>query len=302
MKRMRKTLGIGIHNGVPMEKYLADPCASPSLSSSIAHTLITQSPYHAWFNHKRLNKKYVKESNGHFDFGTAAHSFILEGAQDFVVIDAEDYRKKEVKEQRDTARNEGKTPILAEQYNDVLAMAKAFHSFVDKCPDLQGVFQRGKPEQTGIWKEGKTWFRIRMDWLTDTHDLIINYKTSENANPENFVRGNLINFGYDLQAAFYLRGLRALSKKAQTANYIWIVQEIKSPYAVSFIGFGDQMADIANRKVERAIALWNECIAKKSWPSYSPRVAWASLPTWAVQRFEEYEASQGLLTSSEQLQ
>jgi hypothetical protein len=296
------TLGIGIHDKIPAEVYHTDPCKLPSLSASIAHIMLSQSPHHAQFNHPRLNKLYRKESNGHFDLGTAAHEYILEGSKNsFVVIDAKDYATKSAREQRDMARTNGRTPILAKKLAEVMLMAEIFHIEVEKCPDLRGVFKRGKPEQTAVWCEDGIWLRSRYDWLTNNHDIIVNYKTAEDANPDSFIRGPLVNFGYDLQAEFYIRGLRTLSDRAHMAKYIWVVQEVRPPYAVSIVGYSDQMADTAHRKVEHAIALWKECTTKNIWPSYPNRVAWAYLPDYAVRRWEEYEATQGLITSSEQL-
>lgn len=288
----------GLHYGIPAEVYHADPCPKPSLSSSIAQVLVTQSPIHAWYQHPRLNKKYVAREKERFDLGSAAHAYILEGAAGAIeVIDAENYRSNDAKDARDNARAVGKIPILAHQMAELKRMVDSFFDAVERCDDLRGIFQRGKPEVTGIWKEGKQWIRSRYDWLTDDHDIIADYKTtSESAEIETFLRGPLANYGYDLRAAFYLRGLKALSDKAKKTRFVWIVQEINEPYDVSFVGYSDHMAQIAERKVERAIALWNQCATKKSWPGYEKRIAWADLPSYAEQRFAMWEAMQdGLL-------
>lgn len=305
MKRKPKNskLGVGLHYGIPAAVYHADPCLKPSLSSSIAQILITQSPRHAWFNHPRLNKKYAPQEKEKFDLGSAAHAYILEGAQGAIeVIDAENYRGKDAQEQRDSARESGKIPILAHQMSALKKMVDEFFEAVERCADLRGIFQRGKPEVTGVWQEGekrqKLLMRERLDWLTDEHDFIIDYKTAENADIESFLRGPLSNLGYDLKAAFYLRGLKALNGRVEKTNFVWIVQETSEPYAVSFVGYGEHMAEVAERKVERAISLWRECVSKKSWPGYYPRIAWADLPTFAEQRFSMFEAVQdGLLTA-----
>lgn len=307
----------GLHYGIPAEVYHADPCMKPSLNATIANIIITQSPRHAWCAHPRLNKKYVPRERENFDLGKAAHAYILEGAEGALqIIDAENYRKDDAKDQRDIARAAGKIPILAHQMVDLKKMVDEFFDAVERCADLRGVFQRGKPEVTGIWKEGKQWMRSRYDWLTDDHDLIIDYKTTENADIEAFTRGPLANLGYDLKAAFYLRGLKVLcgdkgsdnykikepdgyerTIKVEKINFVWIVQETEEPYAVSFVGYSDHMAEIAERKVERAIKLWGECVNKKSWPGYYPQIAWADLPAYAEQRFSMWEAIQdGLLT------
>ena len=56
------------------EEYHADPCPTPSLSSSIARTLLASSPHHAWWEHPRFNPGRVREEDEKFDLGTAAHA------------------------------------------------------------------------------------------------------------------------------------------------------------------------------------------------------------------------------------
>lgn len=299
MRKKKVKLGVGLHEGIPAEVYHADPCAKPSLSASIAQILITQSPRHAWCQHPRLNKNLVQRQNDKFDLGSAAHSYILEGEKDSLeVIDAESYRTKEAQALRDAARESGKIPVLPHQMADIKNMATEFFDAVERCPDLRGVFKRGKAEVTGVWKEGKDWMRDRYDWLTNEHDIVIDYKTSESADIESFLRGPLANLGYDLKAAFYLRGLKAITGRTEKTNFVWIVQETEEPYAVSFVGYGEHMAEIAERKVERAISIWQQCVKSKSWPGYPKQIAWSDLPTYAEQRFSMFEAIQdGLLAA-----
>jgi len=51
----------------------------PSLSRSVAHILLTQTPYHAWLAHPRLNPDYMPDEDSKFDIGTATHAMLLEG-------------------------------------------------------------------------------------------------------------------------------------------------------------------------------------------------------------------------------
>ena len=39
---------------IPATEYHADPCPEPSLSASVARTLIDRSPLHAWMKHPKL--------------------------------------------------------------------------------------------------------------------------------------------------------------------------------------------------------------------------------------------------------
>jgi len=275
---------------MPAIEYHKDPCLYPSLSASIAHILLTQTPEAAKNQHPRLNKTFQPKFKNEFDLGSAAHAIILEGNEKAIqVIDAEDWRKKETQQARDAARAEGKYPLLANRLKDVRAMVEKFWAKIEKNELIYKAMKNGKPEQTICWKEGKLYMRSRIDWLPNDRGVIIDYKTTENANRETFVRGPLVSQGYDMKGAFYLRGLSAIDGIKRDIPFIWIVQETSPPFDLSFVGMGNQMREVANRKVETAIKIWSECTSKDEWPGYSSEIFWAELPPFAVQRFEEFE-------------
>jgi hypothetical protein len=107
------------------EKYHADPCAVPSLSSSIIHILCSQSALHAWTAHPKLNPAAVQEEAQHFDIGKIAHALLLEGEWIAEVLDFDDWRTNKAKEAREIARLNGKVPILRKHWTDVEAMVQA---------------------------------------------------------------------------------------------------------------------------------------------------------------------------------
>ena len=269
--------------------YHADPCDAPSLSSSVAKILLDQSPLHAFMAHPRLNPDHEPDQRDDYDIGTACHALVLEGEDSIVIVDAEDWRTKVAKQQRDAARADGRIALLRKHYNDVLRMAVALHEEVvaSEPPSVLSM-KHGVPEQCLIWQERNgIWCRARPDWLRNDHRLIADYKTTTNAAPDAWIRSQLFGLGYDIQAAFYLRGLRAVF--GHDAAWRWVVQETKPPYAVSIIAPTPAVLALADKKVERAIAIWGECLKAGLWPGYGTRVAWADLPTWQEQKWLDRE-------------
>lgn len=265
--------------------YHADPCPSPSLSASIAHILLTQSPRHAWTAHPKLNPSAVHEESEQFDLGTAAHAYLLEGESNIVLIDAADYRKAETRVIRDQARREGKIPILRHRWDDVRAMATRARSQL-AAQEYPEPLTAGKAEQTLIWQEGDLWCRARLDWLHDDHTVIDDYKTTGgSAEPAAWIRGSLFANGYDLQAAWYARGVKALTQ--EEATFRFVVQENYPPYALSVVALGPDVLALAAQKVETALRLWRECLATNAWPGYPTRTCWAELPPWEEQRWAQ---------------
>lgn len=267
------------------ETYHADPCSEPSLSNSIACTLLTQSPKHAWLKHPRLNTSHKPDESARFDIGTAAHALLLEGsAAKICVVEADDWRTKAAKEQRDMARASGMTPILAKNNYALNSMVNAAKEYI-ATSELRGVFDQGKPEQTLIWKDDGIWCRSRLDWLSDDRKIILDYKTCESAEPEAFIR-HISRMQYDLQAAFYLRGLARQNEFTSLTKFVFLAQEIEAPYACSLIGLSNHLLDIAASKVDRAISLWKECLTTNKWPAYPTRICYAEPTAWQMAEHE----------------
>lgn len=274
---------------VSAAEYHADPAPTPSLSSSIARALLESSPRHAQHAHPRLNPEHAVDHDEKFDRGTAAHAYLLQGETGFVLIDAPDFRTAKAREQRAQAWLDGKTPLLRHRLDEVVAMAEAARYQLDRHEARPRPLTGGKAEQTLIWREGAVWCRARLDWLHDDARTIDDLKTSAaTAEPGGWIRRQLFGMGYDIQAAFYLRGLKAVA--GIDATFRFIVLENFAPYGLSVVALGPEAHELAARKVETAIALWAECLQRGTWPGYSTQTCWADLPPWEATRWAEREA------------
>lgn len=264
-------------------EYHADPAPTASLSSSIARELLASSALHAWFAHPRLNPAYQPKDDEKFDVGIAAHAFLLEGESGFVIIEAPDWRTKAAKEARAVARLAGKIPLLADRWGDVQAMAVAARQQLDAHEDPPRPLAGGKPEQTLVWQEDGAWCRARLDWLHDDRKTIDDYKTtSASANPEVWSR-TLFGAGQEIQAAFYLRGLKAIT--GLEATFRFVVQENFAPYALSVIGLSPEALELGARKVTYALRLWRECLTSGVFPGYPTQTCYADVPPWESARW-----------------
>lgn len=279
------TLTDGVYD-IPAEDYHADPCPAPSLSSSIAKIILTRTPRHAWQAHPRLNPAFEPDTDDKFDLGSAAHALMLGDPRKFAVIDAADWRTKEAKSARDAARADGKIPLLAEQWTRVQSMVAAGLEHLSQHADAASAFTNGKPEQTLIWREGDIWCRARLDWLPDTGPIFDDYKSTEqSADPDAWSR-ILFNLGFDIQAAFYRRGIRAL-KLHDNPIFRFIVQETGDPFALSAISLTPSATDLADRKAAEAITRWQICLQHDRWPAWPPHTCYIDAPAWQESAFME---------------
>jgi hypothetical protein len=277
----------GIH-AIPLVDYIADPAPEPSLSASIAHTLITQSPIHAFVQHPRLNKGRIDTGSTKMDIGTIVHGIVLEGDESrLVVVEADDWRTKVAKETRDEARLAGLVPVLAGDLGMIHEIVAAAKSAIANS-ELVSAFTPvvGKAEQTLLWQEGDIWLRSRPDWITNDHRLIIDLKTTAgSAEPSAWIRTMLGN-GADLQAVLGLRGIKTLDPKSRCQFVFWVVEQ-NPPYASSFVGLSPQFLEMSEHKLERAIRDWSACTMTNTWPGYPSQVAWVEPPSWEWTREQE---------------
>lgn len=279
----------GVIAGLPILEYVKDPAPAPSLSASIAHTLLTKSARHAWFSHPRLNREWQPDEATRLDVGTIAHAMLLEKDESRVVaIDAPDWKSKAARIERDAVRADGKLPVLADALDEIRAMVTVARRAIAGS-ELAEMLTSGQVEQTIVWREGDVWCRCRPDWLSEDARILADYKTTgASAEPDAWSRGLMLAMGYDVQAAFGLRAARVLLKPTREPSFVFIVQEVDPPYAVSFVGLSPEFEAFADDKRREALATWTTCMTTDTWPSYPSRIAWAEPPAWAITRFHEH--------------
>lgn len=268
---------------IPAAKYHA----MPQLSSSLAKILIVQSPLHAWTASPSLNQNYQSEEKETFDIGSAAHALLLEGQDRMVVIEADDWRTKAAKEARDAARAEGKHPLLARKYQDVMKMRDVAVRAIAECSDLSGLtLANGRSEHVIVWDEKGVACRARIDFLANGELVVLDYKSTTDATPRAFSR-QIARMGYHYQDEFYSRGVAAVFGKRP--KFIFLAQETTAPYACSFHGCAPSLLAIAEQDVNYAVRTWAECLAAGRWPGHSNRIHWAEAMPWQVTGTEERE-------------
>lgn len=287
---------------IPDSAYHADPVIEPSLSASMAKILLGKSARHAWHTHPRLNPAAEQIQRTDFDIGTAAHALILNDVQGIEIIDADSYRTKAAKEARDAAYEAGKTPLRRQDYAAVKAMVDAARMQLDAHEDARDAFRPGYgiPEQTLIWQEGPVWCRCKLDWVPNTGFFFFDYKTtSGSASPVQWERG-LYDRDYDIQAAFYRRGIRAVLGVADPF-FMFVVQETEAPYCLSVLGLPPAAIDMADEKVSMALARWHWCLTHDKWPGYPARTAYVPPPAYQLARWEDEKAREDLAGGSEKM-
>lgn len=219
-----------------------------------------------------LHYKHYKENPDETDspsllFGRAAHKYILETYDfytEFSVAPNCDRRTKEGKEtwNKFVVENEGKDIITQEQFEQIDAMRNAMLAtpFVSKLIN-------GEHEVSFFWTDKDTGLKCkcRPDSLNEKLHIVVDYKTTEDAETEAFMR-SAIRLGYDVQASYYLDGVKA--NTGEDYIFVFIAQEKKPPYAVNILQASDMFIESGRQTYKSLLETYKECSESGNWYGY----------------------------------
>lgn len=284
-------VGPGVYAGMPADWYHADPCLTPSLSSGVLRRLINGTPAHAYVAHPRLGGGNDDRSTPRTDFGSAAHRYVLGRGADVEVLTYADYRTNAAKAARDAAEAAGKIPLLMEKYAAVQRLVQPAREVLDGIAS-----GAAEAEVVIVWEERlyvstspghqaepfAFLCRAMLDSLWRIGPLVIDYKTCNDCSPETFGR-HLFQQDYDLQRAFYLRGVRKLF--GDEARFAFLAQEMDT--GICCLHEPDEHAtDLADAMVTNGMQKWAESLKANRWPGYGTSAHPAMMPLWKAQRIE----------------
>lgn len=300
----------GAYKGISNADYHRNPLLlpGPSLSSSGAKTILSQSCFHFWFDSPMNPDRPDEKDASHFAVGKAAHDLLLLGGdweRDYHVLpDGFAWNKtKAIAEEiqvAEHARKSGKTLIK----HDDMELVKRIADRIDSMPAARHALLNGVPEMTLAWQDEETgvWLRARPDFLPNTvitgasvrvvSDL--KFMSSTFCSPSGFSRA-VCNFGYHQSAAFYDDGIKAIYGEPPT-NWLFIVVEKDEPHSVSLYELPKVDLERGRYQNKKAIRKFAECLAKgtepEHWPAYTSEPELIGLPGWARRAIDNFGSLQ----------
>lgn len=254
----------GLYVDLAEPAYLGD---THSISASGAKRLL-KSPAHY-----RLPSQATEAT----DLGSAFHTEVLGAGQEVVVVDAASWRGKEAQEVQAAARAGGKAPILAKDLPTVQAMAAA----VRKHPTAARLLSSpGRPEVSAFWLD-PAWDvtrRCRVDWLTD-NGINVDLKSAASIDRHKVQRA-VIDYGYDLSAAWYEDVLTGLGVDLRATAFVFV--EKTEPYRVRVVELDPDFIARGRQLAARALEIHRDCLAADLWPAWDdPDFTTIHPPAWA---------------------
>lgn len=248
----------------------AEYFALPALSHSDLKLMQRTSP--AKFRWMKDND--AREFKSEFDFGHVVHELVLGTGGGIEVIEADDWRTKAAKEQRDAARAAGRAPILVADYEQAAACAAGvrMHPVAAKLLDAAD-----HTEIALVWERDGIKFKSKLDLVAGR--IGVDVKTTDYADTEAFGR-SAGKFGYATQDAFYREAMRACLG-IDDPKFLFLVVERDPPYLVNVIELDEYDVELGARRNAALIERYRKCVETGEWPAYGTGINVAQLPRWA---------------------
>lgn len=259
-----------------------------AVGSSSLRTLIDRSPAH--YLHDR---ETPSEPTAAQKYGSAIHMAALEPLKFKLNTRVEpvfEGRTKkgelttnpnaiEVKEKRDIwhMENHGKAIVTQGEYNVIQGILNS----LSKHKQASKLMAAGAAEESYFWRDPETgiYCKARPDFLRDGH-IMVDLKTTANASYHAFQK-DLANYGYHIQAAFYLDGISEVLGKAHDSFNI-IAVEKEPPFGLICFDLDKHMIAEGRAAYQQALKILKTCMDSGSYPGYPEQLTPISLPTWAV--------------------
>lgn len=255
------------------------------------HADMSNEDYHAHDSLSASGCKKILRSMAHYlapqdttpamELGTAIHTCVLEPdkfeALYIVKPDGLDMRYKEGKAW--AAENEGKTILYRNQWDTCFGIRDAVH----RHSIAKGLLTGGVAEQSVIVHDAEHGvdLRCRPDYIT--RGILVDLKSAVTSQPADFGRA-VINFGYDVQEAFYRRVWHIETGEAPK-GFVFVAVEKNPPYAVSVLMLDDDFYDRGHRLMMSALRDYAKWVADGKpdvVQAYPEIIHQLSPPVWAM--------------------
>lgn len=232
----------------------------PRLRQSMAKVLVQECPAIA----KAVYDGEQRAPSRAMEKGTLVDQLVF-GGSNFHVIDADSYRTKKAQEERDTARENGMVPVLADEFEPARKLAGNIKSRLL----MEGI-------DLGACEKQKTlqWTSAEGVECEGTPDLFIgantvDLKCGHTANPDKLEQ-HLYEMGWHIQGAAYQEAVR--SDSGPGGRHYLVCAETKSGAdCITIAPLSPAYIELGMRAWRRAQHIWVQCWTTNEWPEYTAR-------------------------------
>lgn len=205
-------------------------------------------------------------------FGTAAHCAVWEPecfAERFEALPPGDGRRAEVRNAKADIERRGKGALRPAEYEGCLRVRKILEEHPLVGPSLFDT--DGESEVSIFTKHAATGLplAIRPDRLLERRGLVLDLKTTKDADPKSFAR-TMAAYAYDVGAAWYPDRLEEAG--LSDCVMVYIAVESSFPYLPRVYLPGPRTIARGRTIAERGLRIIAECLESKVWPAFGQGV------------------------------
>lgn len=264
----------GLYERLPVQEYAKLPYINQSMMKWAERSMAHVRAY--------TTGKLVRKSEA-MSFGAAFHVYLLEPerfASAYAVIPKMRRAGKAWEEALAAAEASGKEVLFADDLQTIVEMREAL---LAESRRRAITTAKGQYEVTIIWDDPHTGLRCkgRIDKLIPAINTAVDLKKTTDARDRAFGR-SAADFGYALQAAFYMDGLRAVTGKPHDMVYLCIEDEPPYLSAMYRVMPSTEAYRVGRWQYRNTMAAIKQCKASGVWPGYGDDVNELVLPKWAI--------------------
>lgn len=275
-------LAEGIHHDISFATYLSGAgIPAPAVSGSDIVNYEVECPAYAWSFWRGNPNRIASEPTPAMALGTAAHAYILEGADAFharYVVQPEeiDLRTKAGKAWRDEVGD--RHLIRFSDHMRIMDMRDALMA----QPDARRLLEAGgRAEVTMVARDPETGLTLlcRPDLYISRAGLAVNLKTTASPAPPAW-RRTCANLRYDLGDAMFrlVAGLLGV----QRPSHAFMVVGSQAPHLGYVAALSAEAASAADQQLRQILRRFADSVSRNDWPGYSAGILEIGLPAWAA--------------------
>lgn len=301
-------IGPGLHRDLSFEEY----AAIPAINSGIVNKWGDVSPLHM---HEALHGRIESSDSNDRKFGRAWHARLLEENRyrlEFLIATTCSSQFKDGSACKAPGKwhdghswfcgrhkhddcTEPTDYISIEEAERIEAMAERLH----KHPAL-GLFKRkGWSELSVVYERNGVLRKCRADRVPEEMDLIIDIKKTQlGAARLEDCQAAIANYGYFVQAAMNVDGIKAFHPLGMEPRYVWVFIEDKHPYGVQVVVASDQDIQDGRDVIDSVIEQYARCQKYGVFPDYMPdgtKPHVGGIPEWFRKRLAARRAQMGAM-------
>jgi hypothetical protein len=270
----------GLYEGIENEAYHR----GPGVSKSTLYKLAELSPAHI-----EVEREHPRDPTPNMAFGTAVHAIVLEPEtfeERFCADPAPGSAAKAAVAAREELVAQGFTVVQTAKPGagfwdrDDWRRVHEIQEAVARHPTASTMLAYGQSEVSAFWQDEETGLlcKCRPDRLdVDVHHLCIDVKTAGGIS-EKRLRYAITDYGYHVQAAFYLDGLAAAG--AEVTDFIFLFIETAPPYGIKNRTLESKMIQKGRDEYHYYLKRYARCVEAGEWPAFPPEIDVMLFPDW----------------------